>query len=377
MDRPSWSSSVNTTEIEICIQNSKMGVLSDDKGPNSNDYTACAIGLELPDICDNDNCQLPKDAYCPGNQWFQNPVPSPIQARIFDGEAAVRSSWPWIVSLSDPWSSSQKFCGGQIVTDEWILTAGHCCEGEGINDIRVNIGDHLYQEGDEKSYLEIQKFLIHPDYRSGQYSSYPYDFCMVQTKEKMIIDGVKTQVACFPDAEAHADSNQAQCWTAGWGKVSSWYGSVPLQLGCYKLRRHYESYKFLRNFLNIMLVLVTSYVQLQTVKLNLYDDETCYNHAANFFDNWKKSSNPTDGNNVDGIPDKYYHYGYDYFYDYFQPTPLPPYTPDHTLFNSEVEFCAGHYNMTTNTYTSEADSCHGDSGGPLGTEIHFHDCGFS
>ena len=35
VDKPSWYSSVNTTEIEICIQNSKMGVLSDEKGPNS------------------------------------------------------------------------------------------------------------------------------------------------------------------------------------------------------------------------------------------------------------------------------------------------------------------------------------------------------
>ena len=245
VDKPSWYSSVNTTEIEICIQNSKMGVLSDEKGPNSNDYTACAtrVGLELSNVCDDDNCQLPKDAYCPGNQWFQNPVP-PIKARIFEGDAAVRSSWPWIVSLSEPSSSSKKFCGGQIVTDEWILTAGHCCEGRGINDIRINIGDHLYQEGDEKSYLEIQKFLIHPEYQSGPYNSLPFDFCMIQTKEKMIIDGVTTQVACFPDDGVHADSNQAQCWTAGWGAVTwnGYYGRDPLQLGCYNLRREYYSY---------------------------------------------------------------------------------------------------------------------------------------
>ena len=110
--------------MENCIQNSKMGVLTDENGPYSNDFTGCAIGMEeSKDICEDENCQLPKDAYCPGNQWFKNPPP-PLQGRIFNGEAAVRSSWPWIVSLSDPTSSSSKWCGGQIVTDEWILTAG-------------------------------------------------------------------------------------------------------------------------------------------------------------------------------------------------------------------------------------------------------------
>ena len=238
VDEPSWYSSVNTTEIETCIQNSKIGVLTDEKAPNSNDYTSCAIEMRDPkDLCDDGNCQLPKDAYCPGNQWFQNPIP-PIKARIWHGEAAARSSWPWIVSLSGSWSSSDKFCGGQIVTDEWILTAGHCCEYKGINDIRINIGDHLYQEGDEKSYLEIKQILIHPDYLSGSYNSIPYDFCMVQTKEKMIIDGVQTQVACFPDAGVHADTNETQCWTAGWGEVSS--GGSPLQLGCDKIKETFS-----------------------------------------------------------------------------------------------------------------------------------------
>ena len=74
-------------------------------------------------LCDDGSCQLPTDAYCPGNQWFTNPPP-PLQGRIVDGEAAIPGSWPWIVSLSGTWSSSDKLCGGQLVTDEWILTAG-------------------------------------------------------------------------------------------------------------------------------------------------------------------------------------------------------------------------------------------------------------
>ena len=120
------------------------------------------------------------------------------------------------------------------------------------------------------------------------------------------------------------------------------------------------------------MIRVTPYVQLQTLKLNLYDDETCYNHAYNF-DYWTKSesSNPTDGDDIDKSPEQFHHYGYDYYYGNYYGNTEPNYTPDHTLYNSEVEFCAGHYNMTTDTYTEEASSCHGDSGGPLGTDTIF------
>ena len=115
--------------------------------------------------------------------------------------------------------------------------------------------------------------------------------------------------------------------------------------------------------------LVTSYVQLQTVKVNLYDDETCYNHAIDF-DYWgKKSSNSTGGDDINESPEQFHHYGYDYYgYNYGNYGWQPPYYSDHTLYNSEVEFCAGHYNMTTDTYTEDASSCYGDSGGPLGTD---------
>ena len=206
-----------------------------------------------------------------------------------------------------------------------------------LHEIRINIGDHLWQDGDEDSYLEIKKIIIHPKYETGGYRSVPYDFCMVQTKEKMVIDGVKTQVACFPEVDVHADGDEAECWTAGWGQVSFGFPEDPLQL--------------------------------QTLKVNLYDNEICYNHALNF--NFFKNFNNTDYdyNNTD----------YDYpelppisaisdYLDYENYTNNINSTEDHRFFNPEVEFCAGHYNVSSDTYTAEASSCYGDSGGPLGRE---------
>ena len=168
-----------------------------------------------------------------------------------------------------------------------------------MDSIQINIGDHLWQEGDETSYIEIKQILMHPEYR-GNIGGFPFDFCMIQTKEKMVIDGVQTQVACFPEAGAHVNGDEAQCWAAGWGRLS-YRGGFPLQL--------------------------------QTVKVNAYDEETCFKHMLNEY----PGSDDVNSTN-------------------------------HQFFNSEVEFCAGHYNVTTNTYTSDADTCSGDSGGPLGRD---------
>ena len=119
------------------------------------------------------------------------------------------------------------------------------------------------------------------------------------------------------------------------------------------------------------------------MKINLYDDETCQNHALNW-EGWKKTSNPNDSAETDQIPDRQKRQADEEELIPTTTTTIPPTTTtvftttttttttveDHTFYNSEVEFCAGHYNMTTDTYT-EASSCHGDSGGPLGTDRHF------
>ena len=45
--------------------------------------------------------------------------------RIVGGFEAEEHEWPWIVALfiDDMW-----FCGGSLITDDFVLTAGHCAE---------------------------------------------------------------------------------------------------------------------------------------------------------------------------------------------------------------------------------------------------------
>uniref|UniRef100_A0A8C5WH70 Peptidase S1 domain-containing protein n=1 Tax=Leptobrachium leishanense TaxID=445787 RepID=A0A8C5WH70_9ANUR len=47
--------------------------------------------------------------------------------RNSSGEGAVPGEWPWHVSLS---FLGKPLCGGSLISDSWIITAGHCFDGK-------------------------------------------------------------------------------------------------------------------------------------------------------------------------------------------------------------------------------------------------------
>jgi secreted trypsin-like serine protease len=42
---------------------------------------------------------------------------------ITNGFTAERGQFPWQVSII---IDNSYFCGGSLISDEWVLTAGHC-----------------------------------------------------------------------------------------------------------------------------------------------------------------------------------------------------------------------------------------------------------
>merc|ERR1711874_35596 len=58
--------------------------------------------------------------------------PNGIEDRIVGGFEAAHHEWPWQVALfiDDAW-----FCGGSLISDEWVMTAAHCADGASYFDI--------------------------------------------------------------------------------------------------------------------------------------------------------------------------------------------------------------------------------------------------
>ncbi|MEN2497536.1 MAG: hypothetical protein MHMPM18_001909 [Marteilia pararefringens] len=82
--------------------------------------------------------------------------------RVVGGVEARKNSWPWQVFIR---VGNDKFAGGSLITDRWVLTAAHVAEevrGE-IDVSKVKIGDYILDKTDrsEREY-EIASVYIHP-----------------------------------------------------------------------------------------------------------------------------------------------------------------------------------------------------------------------
>ena len=81
--------------------------------------------------------------------------------RIVGGEEATPHSYPWMAALfvDDQW-----FCGGTLISDEWVVTAAHCAKD--ASEMRVMLGAHNVREASEEGRLELvtRDFFTHEKY---------------------------------------------------------------------------------------------------------------------------------------------------------------------------------------------------------------------
>ena len=83
--------------------------------------------------------------------------------RIVGGYEAVPGSWPWQAYLK--WRGGFT-CGGTLISDQWVLSAGHCFYGgEEPGDWEIVMGEHddTIEEGWEQV-MAVEKVILHPNY---------------------------------------------------------------------------------------------------------------------------------------------------------------------------------------------------------------------
>lgn len=95
--------------------------------------------------------------------------PPPSFPKILGGKESKQGDWPWITAIlhSDEFDMYQaQFCGGVLISKNWVLTAAHCVENKSPASIGVAVGVF-----DLRNYLgsriPVNTIHIHPQYNTS------------------------------------------------------------------------------------------------------------------------------------------------------------------------------------------------------------------
>ncbi len=137
--------------------------------------------------------------------------------RIVGGETAPEGAWPWQVALKLLQSNTGKgrfFCGGSLITEQWILTAAHCVEMFNKTEwpeLRVVAGsNNINQGGVTRS---VKNVIVHEKYATEK--GLHNDIALVQLDRP-----VDFQVVTLKTAGEERAAQPGTAVVTGWGTLA-------------------------------------------------------------------------------------------------------------------------------------------------------------
>uniref|UniRef100_A0A1B0BL49 Peptidase S1 domain-containing protein n=1 Tax=Glossina palpalis gambiensis TaxID=67801 RepID=A0A1B0BL49_9MUSC len=154
------------------------------------------------------------------------PVLARPETRIVGGKSAAFGRWPWQVSVrrtSFFGFSSTHRCGGALINENWIATAGHCVDDLLISQIRIRVGEYDFSHVQEQlPYIErsVAKKVVHPQYN---FFTYEYDLALVKLEQSLEFAPHVSPI-CLPQTDSLLIGMNAT--VTGWGRLSEG-GTLP------------------------------------------------------------------------------------------------------------------------------------------------------
>merc|ERR1712018_548766 len=129
---------------------------------------------------------------------------------IINGEDVdYPGKYPWQISLQ---MYEQHICGGSIVSETWIMTAGHCVDGA-ASDMSVVAGMHdMEQRYGSPARYSVQKVIRHASYDNGDGNT-ANDIAML----KVSPISLNKNAQIIPIDKAGDFDGNSECVITGWG----------------------------------------------------------------------------------------------------------------------------------------------------------------
>uniref|UniRef100_A0A2K6GMV5 Plasminogen n=1 Tax=Propithecus coquereli TaxID=379532 RepID=A0A2K6GMV5_PROCO len=179
----------------------------DDNGP----WCYTTNPRKLFDYCDIPQCAPSPTSFNCGKPQVE---PKKCPGRVVGGCVAHPHSWPWQISLRTRYG--QHFCGGTLISPEWVLTAAHCLEkSRWPSSYKVILGAHqeVNLESDVQQ-IEVSRLFTEPNRA---------DIALLKLSRPAVITD-KVIPACLPP-ENYVVADRTVCYITGWGETQGTFGA--------------------------------------------------------------------------------------------------------------------------------------------------------
>jgi len=147
------------------------------------------------------------------------PAELPVVPLIVGGTTATIADAPWqvgILSTSNNNDYDNQFCGGSLISTDWVVTAAHCMPGQTTSNTRVLIGK-TYLSTSSTNGVSVKQIIVHPSYNSSNHKN---DIALIQLSSPVSLS--PGSIATIPLAASTPVAGTSALIT-GWGRNSwSW-----------------------------------------------------------------------------------------------------------------------------------------------------------
>ncbi|KAI8521354.1 hypothetical protein Bbelb_011080 [Branchiostoma belcheri] len=143
----------------------------------------------------------------------QQAISPSSSGKILGGAQATANSWPWQVSLRLVRANGIHFCGGSLISDQWVLTAAHCVhEYSSPSYWKIKLGLHQVNGGAEQE-RSVARVIKHEQYR---HTPHPYNDIALLKLDRPVTMSEKVSSICLPTSMT---PDNTYCYVTGWGAV--------------------------------------------------------------------------------------------------------------------------------------------------------------
>ena len=156
----------------------------------------------------------------------------PVTPKIINGQPVNVSTVPWQIAMvfantEDDYNN--QFCGGSIISANWVVTAAHCVDGATASDIEILTGVTTLGEAGSTR-IELQQIISHPDYDDW---TLEHDIALLEVSSAIPLNGTTRASIALPFELSAATwpAAGAAATVSGWGNTStSGFAAYPYDL---------------------------------------------------------------------------------------------------------------------------------------------------